>query len=130
MKSFAKAKRRTTFTPSGWQTITPRLHIDDPLGLCRFLRKVFKATGRYQQSRPTELRIGDSRLLISGTEVRAMATGVFYVYVSNADATYKRALAAGASSIEEPIETPYGDRRCIVTDVWGNTWQIATFRRR
>lgn len=21
---------------------------------------------------------------------------------------------------------PYGDRRCMVEDQWGNTWQIAT----
>ena len=53
-----------------------------------------------------------------------------YVYVDDADATYRRAVAAGARSLEAPIDTPYGDRRAMVEDRWGNTWQIATFVRR
>jgi uncharacterized glyoxalase superfamily protein PhnB len=49
-----------------------------------------------------------------------------YVYVEDTGATYLRALEAGATSLEEPFNTPYGDRRCMVEDEWGNTWQIAT----
>ena len=45
-----------------------------------------------------------------------------YVYVDDADAVYTRALAAGAVSLEPPA----GDRRAMVRDEWGNTWQIAT----
>jgi len=37
-------------------------------------------------------------------------------------------VAAGARSLEEPVDTPYGDRRAMVEDSWGNVWQIATFR--
>jgi uncharacterized glyoxalase superfamily protein PhnB len=33
---------------------------------------------------------------------------------------------AGAQSSEAPLNTPYGDRRGMVKDWWGNTWQIAT----
>ena len=57
-------------------------------------------------------------------------TAFLYVYVGDADATYRRALDAGARSLEEPRDVPYGDRRCMVTDRWGNTWQIATHRGR
>jgi len=49
------------------------------------------------------------------------------VYVNDTDATFKRAVAAGARAVEDPSETPYGDRRCMVEDEWGNTWQIATY---
>jgi uncharacterized glyoxalase superfamily protein PhnB len=49
-----------------------------------------------------------------------------YVYVEDADRTYWRALAAGATSIEEPIDMPYGGRRAMVRGAWGNLWQIAT----
>jgi uncharacterized glyoxalase superfamily protein PhnB len=49
-----------------------------------------------------------------------------YVYVDDIDATYKRALEAGAVSLEEPWDTPYGDRRGMVQDPCGNVWQIAT----
>ena len=39
----------------------------------------------------------------------------------------RRALQAGARSLEEPSDTPYGDRRGMIKDEWGNTWQIATY---
>jgi PhnB protein len=51
---------------------------------------------------------------------------MFYVYVPDCDAVYKRALAAGAKSIQEPADQPYGDRTSGVTDPFGNTWYIAT----
>ena len=40
-------------------------------------------------------------------------------------AAYQRALHAGATSLEEPLETPYGDRRAMVRDPFGNVFQIA-----
>jgi uncharacterized glyoxalase superfamily protein PhnB len=51
-----------------------------------------------------------------------------HVYVENADETYRRAIAAGAQSIEAPADMPYGDRRATVRDSWANVWQIATYR--
>jgi PhnB protein len=125
-------KRRAnpnSFTPPGWRTITPRLFAADPKALCAFLKKVFKAAGRYSANRPTVLTIGDSMLMISGTEVRKPASGVFYIYVRDVDATYRRAIAAGGKSLEEPFDTPYGDRRGIVKDRWGNTWQIGIIKK-
>ena len=47
-------------------------------------------------------------------------------HVADTDETYRRALDAGATSLAEPTDTPYGDRRGMVEDAWGNTWQIAT----
>ena len=123
-----KSSKSNSYTPPGWHSITPRLFADDPRGLHAFLKKVFKATGKLLQDRPTIVAIGDSKLMIGGTEVRKRAAGVFYVYVPDTDLTYRRALDAGAKSVEEPSDMPYGDRRCIVRDRWGNTWQIGTFR--
>ena len=57
---------------------------------------------------------------------RDVMPAFLYVYVENADLTYQRALAAGAQSLEEPRDLPYGDRRGMVKDRWGNVWQIAT----
>jgi uncharacterized glyoxalase superfamily protein PhnB len=48
--------------------------------------------------------------------------------VDDADSAYQRALAAGATSLEEPRDTPYGDRRAIVRDPSGNVFQIAQRR--
>jgi len=51
---------------------------------------------------------------------------LLYVYVDDTDKIYRRALEAGAISLEEPSDMPYGDRRGMVLDEWGNAWQIAT----
>ena len=49
-----------------------------------------------------------------------------YLYVTDVDATYKKALAAGAQSKREPANQFYGDRVATVADRWGNTWSIGT----
>ena len=41
--------------------------------------------------------------------------------------TYQRAVTAGAESLEAPADLPYGDRRAMVKDPWGDLWQIATY---
>jgi PhnB protein len=48
--------------------------------------------------------------------------------VEDADSTYTRAIEANAVSIEAPTDMPYGDRRAMVRDEWGNTWQMATHK--
>jgi len=114
--------------PAGWHSITPRLVVDDPRRLAAFLIDVFGAEGDVRTDVPTVLRIGDSNVMISSTDARAATASLLYVYVDDADATYARALAAGAISIEAPCDTPYGDRRAMITDPFGNDWQIATYR--
>jgi len=117
-----------TFVPPGWPRLATRIFADDTRAFVRFLADVFGATGEYQANRPSEIRIGDSVLLISGVTERAAMGAFLYVYVEDADATYRRAIAAGARSLEAPAIMMYGDRRAMVEDRWGNTWQIATFR--
>jgi PhnB protein len=114
------------FTPEGWHTITPRIVAHDAEQLVEFLKQVFGASGEYRQDRPSELSIGDSIVMITEAGIRSVMPAFLYVYVSDTDATYRRALDAGAISLEEPSDTPYGDRRCMVEDEWCNTWQIAT----
>ena len=112
-------------TPEGWHTVTPRIVAADAEQLVAFITSVFGATGDYLADRPSELRIGDSMLLVSEAGARDAMTAFLYVYVDDVDATYRSALRAGAHPLEEPFDTPYGDRRCMVRDRWGNTWQIA-----
>lgn len=117
------------FQPAGWHTVTPRLIVDGAEKLVEFVKNVFGATGQYRAHAPAELRIGDSTVMISDAGVRDSMTACLYVYVENADATWQRAIDAGAESMESPLNTPYGDRRGMVKDPWGNTWQIATRRQ-
>jgi PhnB protein len=119
-----------TFTPDGWHTVTPRIVTGDVAGLVGFLKTVFDADGVYRTGMPAEIKIGDSIVMISdGGGRRETKPAFLYVYVENADETYRFAVNAGATPLEEPIDTPYGDRRAMVCDPWGNTWQIATRRQ-
>jgi uncharacterized glyoxalase superfamily protein PhnB len=120
-----KEKTRSSSSPEGWHTVTPRIVARDAQHLVEFIKEVFRATGDYEQTRPSVITIGDSMIMISDAGIRSPMTAFLYVYVDDVDATYRRAMDAGASSLEEPTETPYGDYRCMVEDKWGNTWQIA-----
>ena len=109
-----------------WHSVTPRIVVEDVPGLVAFVRDVFAATGEMEPDRPAVLTIGDACIMVSGTGPRPATPAFLYAYVDDADATYRRAIAAGARSIEEPLDTPYGDRRAMIEDAWGNAWQIAT----
>ena len=121
-----ETSNRVHLTPEGWHTVTPRIVVHEAKDLVAFLKQVFGAMGEYRQERPSEVRIGDSVIMISDAGARNPMTAFLYVYVSDTDATYRRALEAGARGLEAPSVVPYGDRRCMVEDKWGNTWQIAT----
>jgi PhnB protein len=76
-----------------------------------------------------EVKIGDSIVMMGEArgDCKPMP-GSLYVYVNDADATYRRALQAGATSMMEPGDQFYGDRTAGVKDPSGNQWTIATHR--
>ncbi|MEO7148873.1 MAG: VOC family protein [Rhodanobacteraceae bacterium] len=123
-----EANDRSRFTPEGWHAVTPRIVAKGAQQLVAFVKQVFGATGDYRPGIPAVLSIGESKIMIGDAGIREPMPACLYVYVENADETYRRAIEAGASSIEAPLGTPYGDRRGMVEDQWGNTWQIATYR--
>jgi len=86
---------------------------------------VFDALGDLHAGRPAEIRIGDSLVMVSPAGERDLFPAFLYVYVDDADSAYRRPLAAGAVSLEEPLTTPYGDRRAMVRDPFGTVFQIA-----
>jgi PhnB protein len=51
---------------------------------------------------------------------------MLYLYVANVDATYKRAIDAGAKSVIEPADMFSGDRYACVKDMGENDWWIAS----
>src|ERR1700682_5522044 len=50
---------------------------------------------------------------------------MFYLYVPDVDASYRRALEAGATSLGQPADQPYGDRTASVKDAVGTQWYLA-----
>jgi PhnB protein len=119
--------------PEGYQAVTPYLVVNGAARLIEFMEEVFEAEQVERMDAPggrirhAEVRIGDSRVMLgdAGGE-HAPMSAMLYVYVDDVDATHQRALAAGATSVQEPADQFYGDRRSGVKDACGNTWYIAT----
>ena len=122
---YAPGQMTAPFARSGFRSVTPRIVTDDVTAMVDFLRRTFDAEGEEHPDRPAEMRIGDSIVMVSSAGERERFPAFLYVYVADADATYRRALDAGASSIEAPADMPYGDRRAMVIDPFANVWQIA-----
>ncbi len=114
-----------TERPAGFHSVTPRMVVGDVATEVEFLRAVFHALGDLHAGRPAEIRIGDSLVMVSPAGERDCSQRFLYVYVDDADSAYRRPLAAGAVSLEEPLNTPYGDRRAMVRVPFGNVFQIA-----
>jgi PhnB protein len=117
----------SSFTPAGWHVVAPRIVVHGAQQLVAFVNHVFGAAGSYLPDRPSVLNIGGSRVMISDAGICPPMPAFLYVYVADADSTYRRAIEAGATSLEAPWDVPYGERRGMVEDAWGNVWQIATW---
>jgi uncharacterized glyoxalase superfamily protein PhnB len=75
----------------------------------------------------SELRIDDTVVMIADcVEDWPAIPSQVYVYVNDVDATYQRALAAGATSAQVPVKKQDSDKRGGVSDAGGTTWWIAT----
>jgi PhnB protein len=96
----------TTPIPKGWHSVTPRLVVHDAARLVEFLKQAFDAKGDFRTDIPSEIRIGDSFVMVSSVGPRDPMPAFLYLYVDDIDATYKRALEAGAVSLEEPQDLP------------------------
>jgi PhnB protein len=119
--------------PEGYHSVTPYLTVQGAARLLEFLERAFDAQVIHRMAKSdgsighAEVQIGDSRVMMgeAGGECHAMP-GSLYLYVADTDATYQRALAAGATSRMEPTNQFYGDRNAGIEDPVGNLWWIAT----
>jgi uncharacterized glyoxalase superfamily protein PhnB len=127
-----------TFIDTGFKygeapTIQPYMHPLRAEPVVSFLKRAFGAEemGRYTDPygvvHHTTLKIGDSQLEMGEAHgpYQPMKS-MFYLYVPDVDDVYRRAIAAGGTSIHEPADQPYGDRNGAVKDIFGNQWYIAT----
>lgn len=122
--------------PGQYNRLMPYLIIKSTDDFIKFMEKVFDATeqlivpGKDGTVMHGELRIGDAVIMFAeaGGQFNVMNAGM-YLHVEDADITYKKALDAGAITVEgqEPSDKDYG-RTCGVTDPFGNTWWITSVR--
>jgi uncharacterized glyoxalase superfamily protein PhnB len=130
--SVSASETKTPAIREGFQAVTPTIITPDGENLIQFLKRTFGAEEVLRAPTPggfhAEVRIGDSMLMIgTGDAVRAgQRVGAFHIYVPDCDAAFARALAAGAASMGEPVDRPYGERSGFAKDSTGNLWYIGT----
>jgi PhnB protein len=117
----------------GLFSVNPYLHPRRAEPLIGFLKRAFEAQEVAKYASPdgvvhhAVIRVGDSVLEMGEAHGKyEPMEAMFYVYVPNMEAVYRQALAAGATSFQEPTDQPYGDRNAGVKDAFGNKWYIAT----
>lgn len=122
------------YKPSGSNSVSPYLLVDDAGAAIEFMKTVFDAVddaaafvgddGRVMHA---EVRIDDSVVMLGkANDAWPAVLCLVHVYVPDVDATYKRALHAGAESVHEPMKADDEDKRGGVRDRLGTTWWIAT----
>jgi PhnB protein len=129
------------YVPEGLRDVTIYLHPVGASKLIDFLKAAFGAEEFVRYNSPegavlhakvrigdSIVELGDSRRHSSSMVLPNMPTGI-YMYVPDADAVYRSAIAAGAVSLSEPADQPYGDRLAGVADFCENRWYIATHIR-
>ncbi len=117
--------------PKGHQAVMPYLMMDDAAAFIDFIKAVFNAEMTHQSMRDgiighCEAQIGGSTIMFSNSRGEwKPATANMFVYVQDADETYKKAIDAGATNVMEIADQDYG-RSGGVTDPVGNVWWITS----
>jgi PhnB protein len=127
--------------PDGYHSVQPYLIFRNCAAAIDFCVKAFSAKEKLRMPNPdgrighAELQIGDSVIMMADEAPQVEAFSVEHfngspvsllIYTEDCDAMYAQALAAGATSIREPTDQPYGDRMSGVRDPFGYRWYMAT----
>ena len=118
--------------PAGYHSVNPYLVIGNVGQFVEFLRIVFDAVlvklineenGVY-----AEVTIGDTCIMIEENHQNLhLDSTSLWVYVSDVDSVYEKALRVGCKSIEPPILKYSVDKVAKVFDPFGILWFLAAF---
>jgi PhnB protein len=122
------------YKPVDYSTVSLYLIVSGADATIEFLKRVFDAvelrrfpdeSGRLTHA---EVRIDDTVIMLADPAAPGWPAVASYVhvYVSDVDAAYRKALEAGADSVQEPVKKEDEDKRGGVKDAGGTTWWIAT----
>ena len=128
--------------PDGYHSITPYLVCKGAAKAIEFYTRAFGAKEFVRMPGPegrimhAEVKIGDSMLMLSdeNPDRGAVApsgkgrSASLMFYTNDVDTVFKRAIDAGASSIEAPTDMFWGDRMGNLMDPFGHQWAIATHK--
>lgn len=118
--------------PPGLHSVTVYLHPLRAAPVIQFMTRAFGAALLEQHASPegviqhAKVQIGRSTVEMGEAQgaYQPMPT-MFYVQVADADAVYRAALDAGATSLGSPADQAYGVRQAAVQDPFGNQWFVA-----
>jgi PhnB protein len=131
------------FQPEGYHTLTPYLIVRGGAEAIDWYKKVLGAVELFRFPGPpgkighAELKIGDSLFMLADEfpEMDARSPQAFggspvgiLVYVTDVDAIFKGAVAAGAKIVKPLQDQFYGDRSGTIADPFGHKWTIATHK--
>jgi uncharacterized glyoxalase superfamily protein PhnB len=121
------------YKPEGFHTVTPYMTVKGAARLIEFLKQAFEAEdfGVYPKPDGTIahacMKVGDSMVELSdGSDEWPPMPCALHVYVPDVDAVHERAVKAGGTSLQAPVDQVYGERSGAVRDMCGNNWYIAT----
>ncbi len=129
--------------PEGYHSVTPYLIVKGAAKAIEFYKQAFGASERTRMARPdgrighADIQIGDSRVMLAdefpemnilGPESLGNTSAMIHLYVEDADAVAKKALAAGAREIRPVQDQFYGDRSGMFADPFGHKWNISTHK--
>lgn len=124
---------KSDYKPEDYNSVSPYLMVKDANGTIAFLVRALDAVELRRYPGPNgrimhaEVRIDDTVVMIADTpEGQPAMESHVHVYVPDVDAAYRRALQAGAESVQEPIKKADDDKRGGVKDAGGTTWWVAT----
>jgi PhnB protein len=125
---------RSDWKPEGYSTVSVYIVTERAQQVIDFVKQVFGAENLRRFDTPggkimhAEVRIGETVVMIADASETYPAFPVWlHVYVPDVAGSYKKALAAGGVSVQEPARREgESDRRSGVKDPGGNTWWIAT----
>ena len=126
--------------PDGYQAVTPYLIVSGAARALDFYTQVFGATEIMRMPGPNgiahaEIRIGDSVVMLAdespdmgykGPVALGGSPVSLMLYVADVDATFQRAIAAGAVQQRPVRDQFYGDRSGTLEDPFGHVWTVAT----
>lgn len=122
----------TPYKPNNYSSVSPYLMVDGADASIAFLKRVFGATelrripGADGKVLHAEVRIDDTVVMLTDGDGGPPIPSHVHVYVRDVDAVYRRALEAGATSVQAPVKKDDDDKRGGVKDAGATTWWIAT----
>jgi glutathione S-transferase/uncharacterized glyoxalase superfamily protein PhnB len=120
------------YIPPGFGAVTPYFFVDDAERFINFLvdglggQEVLRSLRADGKVANVQVWLHGSTVMVSEASLAYPAmSGAYYLYVADAQATMRSALAHGATLEMEVGDMPYGDRQGGVHDAHGNLWWIS-----